>query len=778
MRTVRALFSRPSWGVLLSLFVLLVLACEIVIQRGSAPTTTPWSTTPTPITAQPPTTPPTSSSTPATPPPEQPPEVPLLNLDQTAFRWQPDAFTYVAEIWDYPAGGTLKEREGTFYVEGGDAYDLNIYERPFTPLTQDTFWPDLDIRYARMVREDSWMYVVIQLHGLRPGHTAPAGEYGVELDLNLDGRGDVLLWARGPFEKSWSWDGLAVYTDTNRDVGDQRACTSDAPHRRSDGYDQVRWQEGRGDLSGAAWVRTRTENGYPVIEFAFPLRWISAGQPRLLWRVWTDTRIRDPQVMDYHDTFTQEEAGSPYPGNRPIDAIAETDNTCYTTFGYRPLGIEPCVCRNIDPLHPLCPDPLEAPGETCTALGDGWQACSSEDNETIFCYWDTTFCRWDCGQQPFCPPKDPSQQRALLLEFLEELAASGGGEIQVDLGTPQWLTCRVENDQLQCEGLENLDDLPMTELACVELYPGNWWCAGSDESLEGFFTTLDFGIAIWENVTEDKVITSPTVQAWSCGWSASLCRYVCGRQKWCVDPGTTLQAVLSADKLRWDDECVLENNVYSCTFADGETVVCRISEDGTQLDCDFRGGEEGDRRMVWHYDQQSCRFYPETFCQIEFPTDNCESVGENEWLCRWYPECYGERFDRDICHELPEDYEPEITLCTWDPEICLWSCRSCDLPDDTCAYDETREKWVCPGRGVFEGCEWVREECRWRCWGPERPQRQEEETCQPENYCRYVCAPVAGGTAIVCYYQCQNGEQYGQCTYDGCIWICDGQPVP
>ncbi len=263
-----------------------------------------------------------------------------------------------ADTWLYDTiSGKNPPQHGVYFPPNGDVYRYNLYERPFNAQTQDTYFPELDIRQADIGHDETWVYVSLNLYGL-PSDPAnwDTTAYGVELDLNINGRGDWLIWAEGPFQESWSTDGVHVYHDTDNDIGEVRACRDDPPQDGTS-YDELVFNSGQGDDPDVAWVRllpSGGKNGAPRVDLAFKYDLIQRDEA-FMWWVWADRGVNRPLWMDYHDHFTFEEAGEPFPqGKRfPIKAIAEVDNTCHWVFGFEPTGNEPCACAFATPTPQL-----------------------------------------------------------------------------------------------------------------------------------------------------------------------------------------------------------------------------------------------------------------------------------------------------------------------------------------------------------------------------------------------------------------------------------------
>ncbi len=246
-------------------------------------------------------------------------------------------------LFDTISGDTARQGQ-TNQPPGGDEYRYNLYERPFNAITMDIFFPDLDIREAKIGPDETWMFITIYLYGLRPESNALEGAYRLELDLDIDGRGDWLFEARAPLQETWSVSGVRVWEDTDNDVGGEIPCYFDPPQVENS-YDRLVFDQGYNtDDPDAAWARFKPGN-QPAVQIAFKYSLIAFDE-RFMWGVWADQGVDQPQWYDYNDHFTYEEAGSPFPVSRyyPIKLIAEVDNTCRWTYGFEPEGNEPCLC--------------------------------------------------------------------------------------------------------------------------------------------------------------------------------------------------------------------------------------------------------------------------------------------------------------------------------------------------------------------------------------------------------------------------------------------------
>ncbi|MBI4732812.1 MAG: hypothetical protein HY781_11950 [Chloroflexi bacterium] len=236
-------------------------------------------------------------------------------------------------------------------TNGGENYNQNLFERPFNANTMDTYYPDLDILHTFLGMDNQWVYVTIRLVGTGTGGTL-TGNYGVEIDRDVDGRGDVLVFA-SQVGTDWSTEGVRIWMDDNGDVGGNYPANSDAPWI-GDGYENMIFESGFGPDPDAAWARVDPDNSSSV-QIAFKQSVIES-DVYFTWGAWADLGVFNPSWFDYSDHFTAEEAGSPLVENvdyYPIKALFEMDNTCRWAVGFTPNGSEPGICT-----VPATPTPI------------------------------------------------------------------------------------------------------------------------------------------------------------------------------------------------------------------------------------------------------------------------------------------------------------------------------------------------------------------------------------------------------------------------------------
>lgn len=238
----------------------------------------------------------------------------------------------------------------------GDNFDTLLLERPFTSQAMD-YLPHLDLVRAEISAASPWVYLQLSLED-----TPPQGSealYGVEIDLNMDGRGDWLILGQAPASSDWTTEGVRVYRDANHDVGQNQPMRAEAPAPGHDGYEELVFDQGHGADPDAAWIRLSPRDAKRV-QIAFKHSLIR-NDGEFLWNAWADEGVRNPQWFDYNDHFSPEEAGSPVLASPhyPLKALAKVDNTCRWAFGFTPT----------DPLPGLCPLPATPTPEPTPQLG-------------------------------------------------------------------------------------------------------------------------------------------------------------------------------------------------------------------------------------------------------------------------------------------------------------------------------------------------------------------------------------------------------------------------
>ncbi len=278
-------------------------------------------------------------------------------------------------VYDARSVDTAPEQRAPY----GDSYDINRLERPFTQ--EMTYIPDLDIVSFTLTSDAEWHYVSIEMLGKGPNNEIDI-RFGVEIDNDADGFGDVLIWANAPYSQDWTNENVKVYLDRNHNSAGLSPVRSDAP-LTTDGYESPIFDllGGLVDDPDLAWVRT-TYEANATVQFAFKRSLIESS---FMLGVIADAGLRDPAQLDYVDRFTEADAGSPVRSNPyyPLGELYLVDNTCREAYGFTPTGYEPMLCP------PPAPASEDDPGKNASCpiytLGYEDQASFEADG----CEWKT-----------------------------------------------------------------------------------------------------------------------------------------------------------------------------------------------------------------------------------------------------------------------------------------------------------------------------------------------------------------------------------------------------
>jgi hypothetical protein len=234
-------------------------------------------------------------------------------------------------------------------ASGGDYFVTNLYERPFTAEEME-YLPGIDILRADIGKDGTWLYMTIRLEEA----PEPGARYGVEVDAEMDGRGDYLIWTEAPAGTEWTTDGVQIWEDGNNDVGGIKPLRTETGWT-GDGYEKLAFDAGRGEDPDAAWARISPGNP-KYVQIAL-LQEAIGNDLEFLWSVWADIGVQKPEWFDYNDRLTVSQAGSPMKGQAdyPLKALAAVDNTCRMSFGFTLIGDEPGACPVFQPTATLTP---------------------------------------------------------------------------------------------------------------------------------------------------------------------------------------------------------------------------------------------------------------------------------------------------------------------------------------------------------------------------------------------------------------------------------------
>jgi len=239
-------------------------------------------------------------------------------------------------------------------ASGGDVYSQGNLERPFNANSMDIYYPEIDIQQMGLGEDGQWIYTTITLKGADKNNKF-SGTYALEIDVDLDGRGDFLILATNPAAGDWSTDGVQALIDSNDDVGNHLIPGSDPP-QTGDGYDKLIFNQGIGDDPDVAWSRVSPDDPNSI---QIAVKKSLFNDIAYLWGVWAAKNLT-PGSFDLNDHFTFAEAGSPdvgYDIYYPIKALSEVDNTCRLPAGFQPSGTEPALCSAAAPEDACSPPP-------------------------------------------------------------------------------------------------------------------------------------------------------------------------------------------------------------------------------------------------------------------------------------------------------------------------------------------------------------------------------------------------------------------------------------
>lgn len=326
MNSIRSL--RLLIGLIL---VLTILACNF---SQTTPTAEP------PAPAPPPST--------ATAAPEPTPEAPPASEHKTIPIDLP--YERTGQAGDQDSSPTANQKR----APGGDRFTFGRYERPFNANTMDQYFPDLDIVNSIFYQDDRWIYAVITLRGLNKDHQRLTGQYGFEIDSDLDGSGEWLILVTSPASTDWSVEGVQVWQDANNDVGGNVTVGADE-YGNGNGYETLIFNSGEETDPDLAWARIAPQDPSSV-QLAVKTALLK-GDNTYLAGAWAGKDL-NPALFDFNDHMSHEQAGAALielENFYPIKELAELDSVCRLAIGFSPKGNEPGLCITNPPKKVACP---------------------------------------------------------------------------------------------------------------------------------------------------------------------------------------------------------------------------------------------------------------------------------------------------------------------------------------------------------------------------------------------------------------------------------------
>lgn len=254
----------------------------------------------------------------------------------------------------------------------GDSFRLGNFERPFTQDVMD-YKKENDLLELSLAEDDDFFIFSLEIVGPGEGGFLSA-TYGIEFDSDLDGRGDVLLWAKGGQSTDWTIDGMTVLRDSNDDVGGSRPVLPD--NDEGNGYDEVLFSKEVLNDPDAAWQRV-DPNSASIIQLAIKKGLV--GGSRFFWKAWADSGLADPAKFDYNDSFTEEQAGSPNKNSDlyPVGQLNLMDSTCWIAYNYEATGKELGGCYQLQQptAVPTSKPPTPVPCPSTCNTGTSQKCC-------------------------------------------------------------------------------------------------------------------------------------------------------------------------------------------------------------------------------------------------------------------------------------------------------------------------------------------------------------------------------------------------------------------
>ena len=238
-----------------------------------------------------------------------------------------------------------------------DQWEINYFERPVNQDIGD-YSPQLDIAKGEFGQDENWYYARLFIFSEGYQDVVLDGVYAIELDLNLDARGDVLLLAQAPANNpagEWSVTGVQVWQDANDDVGGLEAMSAD-PNTQGDGYEKLVFEDGQGEDPDLAWIRISLDEP-GLVEFAFKTDLLGSGES-FEWWMWAMKENLGAGKFDPVDFYL-------------ADSVYYLDNTCGWIYGAS-LRDLPNLCNTISapPTTPTEYKGCQPPSGGC--LGVEW----------------------------------------------------------------------------------------------------------------------------------------------------------------------------------------------------------------------------------------------------------------------------------------------------------------------------------------------------------------------------------------------------------------------
>jgi hypothetical protein len=349
------------------LMFVLLSACEAAKNEVGVPL--PPTTAPVIVVTDAPATAALPSAEPATPlpPTEAPSAVPIVHVDVPGEpKYNPDQI-----IRDCNTGERVAMGVTSLVGSGCDVWENSRLERPLTAANSN-YLPAVDIVNAYLGTDNKWVFGNVQLFKDASGALPADLTVGLEIDTDLDSRGEYLILATNLNSTEWTVNGVQLWQDQTGDVGGEKPMAPDT--KFGDGYDTLVFDAGVGLDPDLAWVRINPSNG-AIIEFAFKPAFLP--QEKLFaWWAWTSQGTLDPVKMEIVDSMVNAETW-------------RVDNTCGWIFGGKPNKLLLNLCEIIKPTPTIAPTSVSGGGSR------GATACVKP--VPALCLYPKSWCDAACG---------------------------------------------------------------------------------------------------------------------------------------------------------------------------------------------------------------------------------------------------------------------------------------------------------------------------------------------------------------------------------------------
>ncbi len=268
-------------------------------------------------------------------------------------------------IFDCTTGNYHNPGQEYTLSEVCDQWERNYFERPVDESTTK-FFPQLDILESSFGQNENWYYNRILVFSELVENLVLDGIYALEIDLDLDARGEILILAVSPGSyqmDEWHSDGVQVWFDSNDDVGGPQAVLADTING-GDGYETLMVDSGVGDDPDLAFVKTYSDQP-GLIEFGFKANLLD-GVEIFEWWVWAMREDLGAAKFDPVDFF-------------PQDTLFAIDNTCGWIYGSYSRDL-PNICNPITGAKPGAASEAASPSclssivkDNCADNGGVWE---------------------------------------------------------------------------------------------------------------------------------------------------------------------------------------------------------------------------------------------------------------------------------------------------------------------------------------------------------------------------------------------------------------------